>query len=60
VKLNQKEKRIFLKCIEELNELSLELIQSVNKVNKGNWGRIIGEIGDVEKYIILLKKIKNE
>ena len=60
MKLNPKEKRIFLKCIEELNELSLELIQSVNKVNKDNWGRIIGEIGDVEKYIILLKKIKNE
>jgi len=58
MKLNQKEKHIFLKCAEELNELSVELLQSVNKENKNNWGKIFEEIKDVEKYIKLLKEIK--
>ncbi len=59
MKLNQKDKHIFLKCVEELNELAVELIQSVNKTNKNNWGKIFDEIEDVEKYIKLLKEIKN-
>ena len=58
MKLNQKEKHIFLKCAEELNELSVELLQSVNKENKNNWRKIFEEIKDVEKYIKLLKEIK--
>ena len=45
-------------CAEELNELSVELLQSVNKENKNNWGKIFEEIKDVEKYIKLLKEIK--
>ena len=43
---------------EELNELSVELLQSVNKENKNNWRKIFEEIKDVEKYIKLLKEIK--
>lgn len=58
MKLDDKQKHIFLKCIEELNELAVELIQSVNKENKNNWGKIFDEIEDVEKYIKLLKNIK--
>lgn len=59
MKLEDKDKHIFLKCVEELNELSVELIQSVNKENKNNWGKIFDEIKDVEKYIKLLKEIKD-
>ena len=59
MKLDQKRKHIFLKCVEELNELAVELIQSVNKTNKNNWGKIFDEIEDVEKYIKLLKEIRN-
>ncbi len=58
MKLNVDQKRIFLKCAEELNELSVELLQSVNKENKNNWRKIFEEIKDVEKYIKLLKEIK--
>lgn len=60
MKLNQKDKHIFLKCVEELNELAVELIQSVNKENKNNWGKIFDEVEDVEKYIKLLKGVKSE
>ena len=58
MKLNSENKRIFLKCAEELNELAVELLQSANKPNKNNWGKIFDEIKDVEKYIKLLKEIK--
>jgi|TARA_B110000483_G_C17661494_1_gene338262 NTP pyrophosphatase (non-canonical NTP hydrolase) len=60
MKLNVDQKRIFLKCAEELNELAIELLQSVNKENKNNWGKIYDEIEDVEKYIKLLKSIKTK
>ena len=59
MKLENKDKHIFLKCVEELNELAVELIQSVNKETKNNWGKIFDEIEDVEKYIKLLISIKN-
>lgn len=58
MKLNSENKHIFLKCAEELNELAVELLQSANKPNKNNWGKIYDEIKDVEKYIKLLKEIK--
>lgn len=58
MKLNSENKRTFLKCAEELNELAVELLQSANKPNKNNWGKIFDEIKDVEKYIKLLKEIK--
>jgi len=58
MKLDDNQKHIFLKCAEELNELAVELLQSANKPNKNNWGKIFDEIKDVEKYIQLLKEIK--
>ena len=60
MKLNQKEKHIFLKCAEELNELSVELLQSVNKESKNNWGKIFDEVEDIEKYIKMLKSLKKK
>jgi NTP pyrophosphatase (non-canonical NTP hydrolase) len=55
MKLSTSNKRMFLKCAEELNELSLEIIHAVNKVNKNNHGKIKDEMTDVEKYLHLLK-----
>ncbi len=60
MKLNVDQKRIFLKCAEELNELSVELLQSVNKESKNNWGKIFDEIEDIEKYIKMLKSLKKK
>tara|TARA_B110000305_G_scaffold89566_1_gene100993 strand:- start:561 stop:743 length:183 start_codon:yes stop_codon:yes gene_type:complete len=60
MKLNEKEKHIFLKCAEELNELSVELLQSVNKESKNNWGKIFDEVEDIEKYIKILKGLKKK
>jgi len=58
--LTEKNQKIFLKCIEELSELSLELIHATNKPNKNNLKKIIEEIKDVEKYIKSLKEILKE
>ena len=55
MKLSTSNKRMFLKCAEELNELSLEIIHAVNKTNKNNHGKIKDEMTDVEKYLDLLK-----
>ena len=60
MKLSTRDKRIFLKCVEELNELSLELIHAVNKISKSNCGKITDEIVDVEKYLNLLKIYLNK
>ena len=56
MKLSQRDKRIFLKCAEELNELATEILQSVNKPNKNNFGKICDEIKDVEKYLAIIKQ----
>ena len=56
--LTEKQKRIFLKCSEELNELSVELLQAVNKPNKNNWGKIFDEIADVENWVLKIKEEK--
>jgi hypothetical protein len=56
--LTRSQKHIFLKLAEELNELSVELLQAVNKPNKNNWGKICHEISDVENYINKIKKLK--
>lgn len=56
MKLSRDSKRNFMKCIEELTELSLELIHAVNKPNKENIGKICDEIKDVEKYLLLVKE----
>ena len=58
MKLNRSEKYIFLKLTEELNELSKELLQAVNKTDKNNWGKIFDEISDVENWITKIKKCK--
>ena len=58
MKLNRKHKHIFLKCVEELNELSIELIHAVNKVDKNNWGKICDEINDVEHWLSKIKELK--
>ena len=55
MKLNSFERHAFLKSVEELTELSLELIHAVNKTKKENRQKILSEIEDVEHY---LKKIK--
>ncbi len=49
-----------MKCIEELTELSLELLHAINKPNKENMGKICDEIKDVEKYLNLVKSHCNE
>lgn len=57
MKLKSSEKHIFLKCSEELNELAVELLQSVNKRDKNNWGKICDEIKDVENWIEKIKQL---
>ena len=57
MKLNAKEKRIFLKCAEELNELSVEILQAVNKPTKGNWSAIVEEMTDVQHWCKKVKEI---
>tara|TARA_Y100000356_G_C11089276_1_gene198287 strand:+ start:287 stop:466 length:180 start_codon:yes stop_codon:yes gene_type:complete len=59
MKLSAKQKRIYLKLIEELNELSLELLHSVNKTNKENLDKITEEIKDVLYWIDKFKQIND-
>jgi len=56
MKLSAEQERFFMKCIEEMHELSLELIHAINKPNKDNLKEICEEIKDVEKYLNLIKK----
>ena len=58
MKLNAKEKRIFLKCAEELNELAVELLQAVNKPKNDNYKKILEESSDVEGGLSQIKQIK--
>jgi hypothetical protein len=60
MKLDRRNKHNFMKCIEELAELSLELLHAINKPNKENMGKICDEIKDVEKYLNLVKERCNE
>jgi len=55
--LNDKDKHIFLKCAEELSELSTEILQTVNKKNKQNFNKINGEIKDVESRFSQIREI---
>jgi hypothetical protein len=55
MKLNSIQKSAILKCIEEMSELSLELIHALNKPKKNNRRKIILEVKDVE---VCLEKIK--
>jgi len=55
MKLSSEQRHVFMKCVEELSELSVELIHALNKPKKQNEQKIKLEIQDVECY---LKKIK--
>ncbi len=55
--MSVRERRIYLKCVEELNELAVELLQQVNKPNDSRIPRIIQEIEDVEKRLNPLKRL---
>jgi hypothetical protein len=57
LKLSDQDKFFFLKCAEELAELSVELLQAVNKPRKNNHKKILLEIQDAEKYFKEIKAI---
>ena len=57
MKLTPQQRDIFLKCAEELNELSLELLHAVNKIDKNNRKAIKSEIADVKKQLDKLVNI---
>ena len=56
MKLNAKQKKVVLKCAEELNELSAVLLQEVNK-GKCKYNKIVIEMGDVEARLSDLKDV---
>ena len=51
------DKKVFLKLVEELSELSVELLQQVNKPNKGRVKKILDEIEDVELRLKPVKRL---
>lgn len=55
--LNKKQKKVFLKCAEELNELSTKLLQEVNKKDKCRYNDIVLESQDVDARLTELKHI---
>tara|TARA_Y100000004_G_scaffold183358_1_gene231081 strand:+ start:2896 stop:3144 length:249 start_codon:yes stop_codon:yes gene_type:complete len=57
--LNKKQKKVFLKCAEELNELSTKLLQEVNKKDKCRYNDIVLESQDVDTRLEQLKYILN-
>jgi NTP pyrophosphatase (non-canonical NTP hydrolase) len=57
MKLKSQDKHTFLKLAEELNELSVEILQAVNKPDKGNWSSIVEEMVDVQHWWEKVKKI---
>ena len=57
MKLKKKEQHVFLKLVEELNELSTELLHAINKPSKANATEILAEIKDVEDRISAIKDI---
>jgi NTP pyrophosphatase (non-canonical NTP hydrolase) len=58
MKLTAKDKHIFLKLAEELNEASVEILQAVNKPTKGNWSAIVEEMADVQHWWKKVKEIE--
>ncbi len=54
MKLNAKQKKVLLKCAEELNELSTVLLQEINK-KKCKYNDIVSEMQDVEARIMDLR-----
>lgn len=59
MKLDKTQQYIFLKCAEELNELSAELLKAVNKPSKRKYNNICLEIFDAEERILKLKELLN-
>tara|TARA_A100001037_G_C15019417_1_gene575602 strand:+ start:305 stop:544 length:240 start_codon:yes stop_codon:yes gene_type:complete len=59
MKLKPKERFIFLKNAEELNELSTKLLQAVNKPNKTYYNKICLEVLDVKKQLEILELVLN-
>jgi|TARA_B110000495_G_scaffold160380_1_gene144719 hypothetical protein len=57
MKLTKRQRKIFLKCAEELNELSTKLLQAVNKKDKCRYNDIVLESQDVESRLIELHDI---
>lgn len=55
--LNKKQKKVFLKCAEELNELSTKLLQEVNKKDKCRYNAIVLESQDVDTRLTELKHV---
>ena len=55
--LNKKQKKIFLKCAEELNELATKLLQEVNKKDKCRYNDIVLESQDVDARFATLKNV---
>ena len=60
MKLSEQDRFHFMKCVEELAELSVELIQAINKPRKKNDKKILLEIEDVEKHLKEVKRILHE
>ena len=56
MKLNAKQKKVLLKCAEELNELSTVLLQEINK-KKCKYNDIVSEMQDVEARIMDLRDL---
>ena len=58
--LNEEERRVFMKCAEELSELSTVILQELNK-NKCKYHSICQEVEDVDLRLSQVKIIlKNE
>lgn len=55
--LNKRQKKIFLKCAEELNELSTKLLQEINKKDKCRYNDIVLELQDVDVRLKILKSV---
>lgn len=56
MKLNARQKRVILKCAEELNELSTVLLQEINK-RKCKYNDIVAEMQDVESRVMDLRDL---
>ena len=60
MKMTTKTKRVYLKLVEELSELSVELLHAVNKPRKDNSKEINSEISDVENWIKKLRELNQQ
>ena len=49
-------RHMLLKLAEESTELAAELLKHVNKQDKDNMKRVVGEMYDVEKWLLRVKR----